>query len=103
MFEDRPIYPVHPGDVLAEELEVRGLTGADLARALHVPANRIYQLLAGKRSMTADTAVRLQKWLGVEAEFWLALQAQYELDVIRRDSSVKLLDEIVPIQTVAAA
>ncbi|MEO5330419.1 MAG: HigA family addiction module antitoxin [Magnetococcus sp. YQC-5] len=77
----RPIYPIHPGTVLADELEELGLSAADLARAIHVPSNRIYQLIAGKRAMTADTAIRLEQWLGVEAAFWLNLQKTYELDV----------------------
>ncbi|MFT4039597.1 MAG: HigA family addiction module antitoxin [Thermomicrobiales bacterium] len=78
--EMRPIYLIHPGEVLAEQLEELQLTAAELARQLHVPANRLYQLLAGKRAMTADTALRLEQWLGVSAAFWLNLQKSYELD-----------------------
>ena len=81
MTEKRPIYPIHPGEVLADELEDLQITAADLARELHVPANRIYQLIAGKRAMTADTALRLEQWLGVEAAFWMNLQKRYELDL----------------------
>lgn len=75
------IYPVHPGEVLAGELEELGMTPAELARALHVPSNRLYQLIAGKRAMTADTALRLEQWLGVSAGFWMNLQKRYELDI----------------------
>ncbi|MEO5362594.1 MAG: HigA family addiction module antitoxin [Magnetococcus sp. DMHC-8] len=57
------------------------MTPADLARAIHVPANRIYQIVAGKRAITADTAIRLELWLGVEAVFWMNLQKRYELDI----------------------
>ena len=81
MTERRPIYPIHPGVVLAGELEELGMTPAELARALHVPSNRLYQLIAGKRAMTADTALRLEQWLGVSAGFWMNLQKRYELDV----------------------
>ena len=81
MLEKRPIYPIHPGEVLAGELEELNMTAAELARELHVPSNRIYQLIAGKRAMTADTALRLEQWLGVEAAFWLNLQKSYELDL----------------------
>ena len=81
MAERRPIYPIHPGEVLAGELEELKMTVAALARELHVPSNRLYQLLAGKRAMTADTALRLEQWLGVEAAFWLNLQKSYELDL----------------------
>jgi addiction module HigA family antidote len=77
----RPIYPIHPGEVLAGELDELGVTAAQLAREIHVPSNRLYQLVAGKRSMTADTALRLEQWLGVEAAFWMSLQKRYELDL----------------------
>ncbi len=80
MTELRPTYPIHPGEVLAEQLEELQMTAAELARELHVPANRLYQLLAGKRAMTADTALRLEQWLGVSAAFWMNLQKSYELD-----------------------
>ena len=81
MTEKRPIYPIHPGQVLADELAEIGMTPAELARNLHVPSNRLYQLIAGKRAMTADTALRLEQWLGVEAGFWMNLQKSYELDL----------------------
>lgn len=61
MVEKRPVYPIHPGEVLAGELEELDMTPAELARALHVPSSRLYQLIAGKRAMTADTALRLQQ------------------------------------------
>ena len=79
--EKRPIYPLHPGEVLKDELTELSMTGAELASYLHVPANRLYQLMAGKRSMTADTALRLEQWLGVSAAFWMNLQKSYELDL----------------------
>lgn len=81
MSEKRPVYPIHPGEVLADELAELKMTPAELARALHVPSNRIYQLVAGRRAMTADTALRLEQWLGVEAAFWMNLQKRYELDL----------------------
>jgi addiction module HigA family antidote len=88
--EKRPIYPIHPGTILGDELAELNMSPAELARELHVPANRIYQLLAGKRSMTADTALRLQQWLGVSAAFWMNLQKRYELDL----ASEQIEDEI---------
>ena len=81
MTEKRPIYPIHPGQILADELAEINMTPAQLARALHVPSNRLYQIVAGKRAMTADTALRLEQWLGVEATFWMNLQKRYELDL----------------------
>ena len=80
MTETRPVYPIHPGTILAGEIEELQITAAELARELHVPSNRIYQIIAGRRAMTADTALRLEQWLGVEAAFWMNLQKRYELD-----------------------
>src|SRR6266480_878855 len=95
--QKRPVYPIHPGEVLADELAELNTSPSELARALHVPANRISQLVAGKRSMTADTALRLEKWLGVSAAFWMNLQKRYELD-IARDKVSDTLNMIKPLQ-----
>ncbi|HVB22073.1 MAG TPA: HigA family addiction module antitoxin [Ktedonobacteraceae bacterium] len=81
--QKRPIYPIHPGEIVADELVKLNKTSAELARELHVPANRISQLVAGKRAMTADTALRLERRLGVSATFWMNLQKRYELDLAR--------------------
>lgn len=75
----RERHPTHPGEVLAEELEVRGMTGAALARALGIPQNRVSEILNGKRSVTVDTALRLARWTGSTPEFWLNLQQRYDL------------------------
>lgn len=74
-----PRNPIHPGQFLADELAELGITPAELARELHVPPNRIYQILHARRAMTADTALRLSRWLGTSAEFWMNLQKLYEL------------------------
>jgi antitoxin HigA-1 len=71
--------PIHPRKFLADELDALDMSAADLARTLHVPPNRIYQILQGKRALTADTALRLSRWLGTSAEFWMNLQKLYEL------------------------
>lgn len=94
--QERPIYPIHPGEVLADELAELEKTPTELARELHVPANRISQLVAGKRAMTADTALRLEKWLGVSAGFWLNLQKRYELDIARAEA-IDMLKTIKPL------
>src|SRR5438128_825625 len=88
--QKRPIYPIHPGEILADELAELNKNPTELARALHVPANRISQLVAGKRGMTADTALRLEKWLGVSAAFWMNLQKRYELDLAREQTGNSL-------------
>ncbi len=92
----RPIYPIHPGEILADELMELNKSPTELARELHVPANRISQLVAGKRAMTADTALRLERWLGVSAAFWMNLQKRYELD-IAREKSDDILRTIEPL------
>jgi addiction module HigA family antidote len=77
--------PIHPGEILADELEELGLTSAELARTIDVPAHRISQIIAGKRNITADTALRLGRYFGMSADFWMNLQKTYELDLARRD------------------
>lgn len=88
--EKLPVYPIHPGTILADELQELNISAAELARQLHVPSNRIYQLISGKRAMTADTALRLEQWLGVEAAFWMNLQNSYELGLVTEKSGEKI-------------
>jgi addiction module HigA family antidote len=71
--------PIHPGEILGDELKEIGITGAALSRQIKVPENRVPQIIAGKRSITADTALRLGKWFGTTPAFWLNLQKSYEL------------------------
>ncbi len=73
--------PAHPGEILADELEALDLSSAELARTLGVPANRISQIIAGKRSITADTALRLGRYFGSSADLWMNLQKIYDLDL----------------------
>jgi antitoxin HigA-1 len=70
---------IHPGEILADELQALGMSAAELARTLHVPTNRITQILNGQRAITADTALRLGQWFGTGPELWLNLQKVYEL------------------------
>jgi antitoxin HigA-1 len=81
-----PRRPIHPGEILAEELEMLNVTPTELARQLKVPANRITQIIQGKRAVTGDTALRLAHWFGSSPEFWLNLQAQYELRLAEKTS-----------------
>lgn len=78
--------PIHPGEVLGDELEEIGLSAKKLADLIAVPPNRLYQLLAGKRNVTADTALRLSQYFGMSADFWMNLQSAYELDLARRQN-----------------
>ncbi len=75
--------PIHPGEILADELAEIGLSAKKLADVIEVPSNRLYQVLAGKRNITADTALRLGQYFGMSADFWMNLQSAYELDLAR--------------------
>jgi addiction module HigA family antidote len=78
----KTLHPVHPGEVLSEEfLKPMNLSQNRLALCIGVPARRINEIVLGKRSISADTALRLGKFFGISPEFWLGLQAQYDLDV----------------------
>ncbi len=70
---------VHPGVVLKDELEELGITPTEFARQIDVPANRVSQIIAGKRSITGDTALRFGHWFGTDPQFWISLQAQFDL------------------------
>ena len=71
----------HPGQILKDELAEFGVTAAEFARQIDVPANRVSQIIAGKRSVTGDTALRFGHWFGVDPQFWLNLQTQFDLAV----------------------
>lgn len=71
--------PIHPGEILKDELEEIGISAAELARQLRVPVNRMSEVMRGRRNITADTALRLGKWFGSSAVFWMNLQKNYEL------------------------
>ncbi len=72
---------VHPGEALKGELDDLGVSPTELARQIDVPPNRISQIIAGKRAVTGDTALRFGHWFGVDPQFWLNLQSAYELRV----------------------
>lgn len=72
---------VHPGTVLKDELEELKVTPTEFARQIDVPPNRVSQIITGKRSITGDTALRFGHWFGTDPQFWLNLQAQYDLAI----------------------
>lgn len=75
--------PAHPGRALAQRLEAKGVAPAELARQIEVPANRISQIINGKRAISGDTALRLAHWFDTTPEYWLHLQAAYDLGIAR--------------------
>ncbi|MGE0256822.1 MAG: HigA family addiction module antitoxin [Alphaproteobacteria bacterium] len=82
---------IHPGEILADELDELGVTPTELARQIDVPANRITQIVQGKRSVTGDTALRLGHWFGNSAAFWLNLQSAYDLRVAEGKAGADIL------------
>ena len=94
---NRELLPlVKPGEILQEEfMEPLGLSANALALLLRVPANRIQDIVRGRRSITADTALRLSQYFGNSAEFWLNLQQNYELDQAKREKLAEI-QAVVP-------
>ena len=88
--------PVHPGEILAEEMEELGLSANALASALGVPTNRITAILKRQRGVTADTALRLSRYLGTTPQLWLNLQKTFELRVAEIESGVAIADRVQP-------
>lgn len=94
---DGTLPPVHPGDVLRHDfLEPLGISAHALALALRVPANRITNIVAGNRAVTAETALRLARHFGTSAGFWLNLQKGYELESARRHAGARIAAEVAP-------
>jgi len=79
-----PLTAIHPGEHLAEELKELGMSAAQLARQIDVPTNRVTEILNGRRAVTGDTALRLAHFFGTTGEFWLNLQALFELRVAQK-------------------
>ncbi len=89
--------PVHPGRVLKLDLLVPiGMSINRLAKELHVPANRLSQIVQGKRGITADTSLRLARYFGFTPEYWLNMQAYYDLEITRRKSTRNIERKIKP-------
>jgi addiction module HigA family antidote len=90
--------PVHPGEVLREDfLRPSGLTANALAKALHVPAPRINDIVRGRRGVTADTAMRLARYFGGDAQSWLNLQTLYDLRIAEKTNANKIERQVTPL------
>lgn len=76
---------IHPGEHLADELKALGMSANELAKELGVPTNRLTQIIAGKRGITGDTALRLGKWFCTGPDIWMNLQKNYELQLAARE------------------
>ncbi len=86
--------PIHPGEILAEELDELGFSANVFAGKLNIPTNRITMILHGQRAITADTALRLARYFGTSAEFWMNLQMAYDLKIAMRKVGKKIRNEV---------
>jgi addiction module HigA family antidote len=97
MKKTRRLPPVHPGEILREDLMVPlGLSINGLARDLRVPVTRMSEIVNGRRSITADTSLRLSRYFGMTPQFWMNLQAAYDLDVATRASAQRIARDVDP-------
>lgn len=95
--KNRRLPPVHPGEILREDLmKPLGLSINRLARDLRVPVTRMSEIVNGRRSVTADTALRLARYFGSSPQFWMNLQAAYDLDVVTRVSAERIERDVHP-------
>ena len=93
--------PVHPGEILREELEEIGMSAKAIARELGVPQNRISDILRGRRGITADTALRLARYFNTTPQLWLNLQKSYELRVAELEAGKDIVKQVKPRQEAA--
>lgn len=89
--------PVHPGEILAEDvLAELNMSGRQLAEVLGVSPNRISEILRGRRGITADTALRLSRWLGTSPDVWLNLQQSYDLEMAKMEIGEEIERQVTP-------
>jgi antitoxin HigA-1 len=88
--------PIHPGELLRDELNEIGVSLNELGRALRVPMNRISAIVNGKRAITVDTAMRLARYFGTSPQYWLNLQSAYDLEVAEREIRPQIEKEVLP-------
>lgn len=99
----KKLTPIHPGEILSEEfLAPKGISQSRLARAINVPPRRINEICLGKRGITPDTALRLGRYFGVTAEFWMNLQQRFDLETRRDQIGGELRRDIRPLSPRAA-
>ena len=95
--------PIKPGEILREDfMEPMDISINRLSRDLAVPPNRISEIVNGKRGITADTALRLERYFGIEAQFWLNLQSEYDLRMMKRKIGRDIEQRIIPVKKVTS-
>ncbi len=93
---DRKLPPIHPGEILKETLDDLGISMNRLAKALHVPANRISCIVAGQRAITGETALRLARYFNTTPDYWINMQTQYDLETARDEWEAKVHAQVQP-------
>jgi len=88
--------PIHPGEVLKTALEDARLSANAVALALRIPANRLTEIINGKRAISADTAMRLGRYFGTSAQMWMNMQAHYDLEVAEQAMAERIDSEVRP-------
>ncbi len=95
--KERRLPPVHPGEILREDLlKPLGISINRLGRDLRVPVTRMSEIVNGRRGISADTALRLARYFGTTAEFWMNLQAAHDLDTAQRVSASRIARDVSP-------
>lgn len=94
--------PIMPGEILREDfMEPMGISMNQLSRDIAVPPNRISEIINGKRGISADTALRLERYFGVEAQFWLNLQSEHDLRIMKRKIGSDIQQRILPAKKIS--
>lgn len=98
----KQLTPIHPGEILLEEfMKPMGISQYKLAKNLHVSPMRISEIIHGKRSVTADTAIRLSRYFKMEAKFWMNLQASYDIEKTLLESGDEIYQKVKPLKNAA--
>ena len=96
--EERVYSPVHPGEVLRQEwLEALGLNPGGLARALGVDRQAVYEIVGGRRGISADMALRLARWSGMRPAFWIGLQTDHDLRIAQSENGRRIAEQVEPL------
>jgi addiction module HigA family antidote len=98
MSKRKKLAPVHPGEILKDELDELHMSGNALALALRIPANRVTEIINGKRSVSADTALGLARYFGTSAQLWMNLQSHFDLETAEQAIAARIEAEVQPLR-----
>jgi addiction module HigA family antidote len=98
MTRRKKLAPVHPGEILRDELQELNMSANALALALRIPANRVTEIINGRRSVSADTALRLARYFGTSAQMWMNLQSRFDLETAEEAIAARVESEVQPLR-----